>query len=76
MPTRDRIRARREALGLSLSQLETRLKPYLPNMDKVKLSKIENGIRQVSADELPYFAVALECSVEDLVDLVEPEKQP
>jgi transcriptional regulator with XRE-family HTH domain len=68
MPAHEKIRRRRLELGLSLEQLSARIVPHLPVMTKKVLSKIENNGRRVLADEVPYFARALECRPDDLLD--------
>lgn len=73
MPCHIRIRERRQAAGLSLTQLSAKLTKHLPVMSKKILSKIENEDRAVLADELPYFAHALGCSVEELLDPVDED---
>jgi DNA-binding Xre family transcriptional regulator len=40
-------------------------------MHKKNISKIETGLRKVAADELPFFAKALDCRVEDLLEPAE-----
>ena len=72
MPASDRIRERRHAIGLSLDDLVERLRHAWPSVNKGTLSKIENGQRKLLADELPMFAVALECEPSDLVDPAQP----
>lgn len=68
MPTRDRIRDRREQLNLTQRELADRLNRWFPTWDWSIISKIERGVRTLKADELPYIAIALECSVLDLLD--------
>lgn len=68
MPSHERIKQRREKLGLTKVQLAKRIKMYLPGIDDSDISKIERGRRKVRADELPYFALVLECDVLDLLD--------
>jgi transcriptional regulator with XRE-family HTH domain len=73
MPAHRRIRERRQALGLSLDGLASRLQTVLPVhhrrvFNKSVLSMIESGSRELYVDELPYFARALECGPSDLLD--------
>jgi transcriptional regulator with XRE-family HTH domain len=68
MPSYQRIKQRREAVGLSLFELAELMRPNWPGITKGTLSKIENNHRTVKADELPLFAKALDCRLEDLVD--------
>lgn len=68
MPSKDRILSRRMALGLSQGDLAERLRTWWPSCTNLTVSKIERGLRNVRADELPWFAEALECSVVDLID--------
>ena len=68
MPAHEKIRQRRRALGLTLQELSTLLRPYLPGLSKGDLSYIENGKRNVLADEIPIFARVLQCRPEDLLD--------
>lgn len=70
MPSHSRIRDRRIALGLRQEDLAERLKRFWPSIDRLTITKIEGGRRIVRADELPWFAEALECDVQDLVDPV------
>lgn len=53
------IRSLRELEGLSLTGLSERLRPHGVQMTKATLSKIEGGSRQVTAEELPALALAL-----------------
>lgn len=68
MPSSNRIRAVREALGLSLDDLVERMHPYWPGLDKSALSKIERGKRNLSVQRLKHFATALGCDPKDLLD--------
>lgn len=68
MPTGQRLRARREALGLTLKEVATRLRQWYPTWDDTLIYKMEHGKRSIKADELPYIAIALECSPLDLLD--------
>jgi transcriptional regulator with XRE-family HTH domain len=73
MPSHERIRAKRKERRLTQEQLLARLKECWPkewpSLNASQLSKIENGTRRVTLDEAPFFARALECSVQDLADL-------
>lgn len=71
MPSSQKIRKRRQELGLSLRQLAKIISKWLPGIDDSDLSKIEQGRRKVRLDEAPYFAKSLSCRIEDLVDEVE-----
>lgn len=75
MPTGERIRSYRDRLGLSQIELASRLRPWLGDVKDYTISRIENGVREVTARELPYFAHVLNCSPNDLVDWpVAPKK--
>lgn len=60
--TGNRIRARREALGLSRPELAQRLRTT-----RIRIWRIETGRTQVPSDCLPKFARALRTTVAELV---------
>lgn len=73
MPTNQRVRLRREELGLTQEELADRVNANLehaklPAWHWTTVSKVERGMRAVKADELPALAQALECSPLDLLD--------
>lgn len=61
----DRIRIRREELGLTQQQLADRL----GYKSKSAINKIEMGINDVSQKKIPHFAKALETSIEYLMEM-------
>lgn len=61
-PAHVRIQARREELELSREELAEKLKTT-----RLRIWRIETGKTKLTADELPDFAKALKCDVEDLV---------
>lgn len=63
----ERMKARREALGLSQAKLGQRLKPP---MSDVQVSNYETGRRSPDAHALRDLAVALECSSDHLLGLM------
>lgn len=65
-----RIRERRTELGLNQAALGKRIRQYLPLITDTHISKIERGVRRVSGEELPIFARALQCPMDDLVDRI------
>ena len=56
------LRMQRQKAGFTLDELAARTK-----MHKSILSRIENGIRRLKADELPRLASALGCAPQDLI---------
>lgn len=68
MPSHELIRARRRALGLSLEDLAGRLRADWPNVDKPVLSRLENGKRGITIEELRWIAKALNCQPADLIE--------
>ena len=68
MPSYERIRARREDLGLSLDDVVRLLQEYWPGIDKSTLSRYETGQRRITSEQLPIFAKVLQCHTADLVD--------
>lgn len=71
----DRIKIRREELGLTQQQLADRL----GYKSKSAINKIEMGINDVAQKKVPFFAKALETSIEYLMemdDAVEKNEQP
>jgi transcriptional regulator with XRE-family HTH domain len=70
MPSRERIRQRREAAELSLEDVAVALREYMPTYSKQTVWKTEVGLRKLPADELPYYAKVLNCQVSDLLDPV------
>lgn len=75
MPSKDHIKQHRDNLGLSQQDLAERIREWWPTVEWTVISKIENGRRHVLADELPMFAIALQCSVENLVDELPQKKR-
>lgn len=67
MPSHQLIKARRQALGLSLEDLAERLRPDW-SVDKSLLSRLENGHRSINIEELRWIAKALECQPADLIE--------
>lgn len=63
--TREKIRARRVALGLSQYALAKKTQ----YMSQSKIAKIESGKTKISLDDLLCIAGALETSVENLIDV-------
>lgn len=61
--TRFRIRARREALGISQAELARRV-----GVVKMSVSQWERGETMPTADKLPTIAAVLECEVVELYD--------
>lgn len=61
----DRIRIRREELGLTQQQLADRL----GYKSKSAINKIEMGINDVGQKKIPSFARALETSIEYLMEM-------
>lgn len=49
---------------------------YLPSIDSSDVSKIVRGLRKVGSDEVRYFAWALRCKTEDLMDADIDEPPP
>jgi transcriptional regulator with XRE-family HTH domain len=69
MPSHQMIRERRRLLRLTQDELALRLRKIgLPYITYDQISKIERGKRMVPADEVPYFAAALDCEITDLHD--------
>ena len=66
----DRIRIRREELGLTQQQLADRL----GYKSKSAINKIETGINDVAQKKIPAFAVALNTSIEYLMEMNDVEK--
>lgn len=62
-----RIRSRREALDLTVAQLEARLAAAGTPISSHALYKYETGERPVTADDLPALAKALETSIHKLI---------
>ncbi|MGE0547595.1 MAG: helix-turn-helix domain-containing protein [Kofleriaceae bacterium] len=60
--TGNRVQTRREELGLSRSALAKRL-----NTTRLRIYRIENGLTQIPADDLPSFASALETTPAELL---------
>jgi transcriptional regulator with XRE-family HTH domain len=70
MPAHRRILERRRKLQLTQEELAERLHNLgQAGLDATIISKIERGVRALKADELPFFAAALECDVADLLDV-------
>jgi transcriptional regulator with XRE-family HTH domain len=69
----ERLKARREALGLSQAKLGQRLNPP---MSDVQVSNYETGRRSPDSHALRDLAVALECSADHLLGLKEQEARP
>lgn len=63
-----RIKERREALGLTRTQLGDRL-----GVSKVAVRKWELGLAMPNADKLPALADALHCSIDELYGRTPPE---
>lgn len=63
------VKEKREALGISMTELSKRT-----GLSLVKLSRIENGHREVTIGDLRPLARAFACSVEDLLP-TEPRKR-
>lgn len=61
------IRARREALGLTVADIEARLQAAGTPISSHALYKYETGERPVTADDLPALAKALETSIHKLI---------
>ena len=66
----DRIKIRREELGLTQQQLADRL----GYKSKSAINKIEMGINDVGQKKVPHFAKALETSIEYLMEMDDVEK--
>ena len=66
----DRIKIRREELGLTQQQLADRL----GYKSKSAINKIEMGINDVAQKKVPFFAKALETSIEYLMEMDDDEK--
>ena len=63
-----RIKERREALGLTRTQLGDRL-----GVSKVAVRKWELGLAMPNADKLPALADLLHCSIDELYGRTPPE---
>ena len=63
-----RIKERREALGLTRTQLGDRL-----GVSKVAVRKWELGLTMPNADKLPALADALYCSIDELYGRTPPQ---
>lgn len=58
----DRVRSRRNELGLSQEQLA-----HKANVDRTYVASVETARRNISLDLIGVFAEALECDAADLV---------
>lgn len=67
-----RIRAKREALGLSQEQLAARIQTIGLDINQKAISRVETGVRVIPDYELPFYASALGVSILWLLDVVEP----
>jgi transcriptional regulator with XRE-family HTH domain len=67
MSTGNRIQERRNALGLSQTELAQKLTAKGIPSDKQKVSRIETGKTRLLADELPVYARVLKTTVEELL---------
>lgn len=67
--TREKIRARRIALGLTQYALAKKTQ----SMSQSKIAKIESGKVKISLDDLLCIAKALETSAENLIDVESEE---
>ena len=67
--TREKIRARRVALGLSQYALAKKTQ----YMSQSKIAKIESGKTKISLDDLLCIAGALETSAENLIGIEEED---
>ena len=68
----NKLRQRRQALGLRLQDMVDRVERLGGNIDQSSLSRIESGKQWPSEQSLNYILAALQCSFEELFMMTSP----